>query len=343
MSAAAHATLGSLGARAAGLRIARVLLLAFGLALVAGLTWQVGAEDVLAHFQSLGWGLVVAALPYVLVLVLDAVAWRYTFDRIVPLSLARLTAIHVVAKAVNLVTPLGSVGGEPLKAYLAHIRGVPLAEAFASVVIWRTLGTIAQGLFVIGSILFAFVTLDLPVPLLEAALLAALAGGVLVGTFLVAQMRGLFGRLAAIGRRVGAGLAVPIEGARDLDRRLATFYRHRPGRLLAVLGVHLLSWLAEGLEVYVLLVLLGLPGSIGFAVVLAALSSAVRAAAFMIPAGLGVQEGGDAMIFMSFGLPLHAAIAFTLLRRLRQLAWAGVGFLLLSWSGVERREARILS
>ncbi|MBI2205106.1 MAG: hypothetical protein HYU41_14755 [Candidatus Rokubacteria bacterium] len=60
-----------------------MLLLALGLTLVAGLTWQVGPKNVLDHFQSLGWPLVFAVLPYILVVILDAVAWRDTFDHAV--------------------------------------------------------------------------------------------------------------------------------------------------------------------------------------------------------------------------------------------------------------------
>lgn len=333
---AAHSSFAApAAARRAGpwLGLAHALFVTLGLGVFVGLAWQFGPEKIFAHVRSLGWSLAIALLPYLLVLVLDAAAWRYAFGRAVPLGLTRLTAIHVMAKAVNLVTPLVPIGGEPLKAYLAHSRGVPLAEGFASVVISRTLATIAHGIFVVASTVIALLMLDVPTALLQAVLGTVAVGGLLVGTFLMVQTRGLFTGLLRLSRRAGIRLAFPDKGARDLDDRISRYYRHRSGRLLIALALHLLSWLAEGLEAYVLLALLGLPQSLGFAVVLAALASVVRAASFAIPASLGIQEGGNAAIFLSFGLPAPAAIAFTILTRLRQLAWSGIGFLLLSWFG----------
>jgi len=80
----------------------------------------------------------------------------------------------------------------------------------------------------------------------------------------------------------------------------------------------------------VLLMLLNQPRSLTVALGVAALSSAVRAASFMIPASLGIQEGGNVFIFGSFGLPPDAAMAFSLLRRIREWGWAAAGLLLVS-------------
>jgi glycosyltransferase 2 family protein len=106
------------------------------------------------------------------------------------------------------------------------------------------------------------------------------------------------------------------------------------------LTFHLLGWLAERVEVYVLLKLLQLSATAAVAIGIAALSSAVRAASFVIPASLGIQEGGNIFIFSSFGLLADAAMAFSILRRMRELGWSAIGFLLLSWFDMERPRRR---
>jgi uncharacterized membrane protein YbhN (UPF0104 family) len=68
-----------------------------------------------------------------------------------------------------------------------------------------------------------------------------------------------------------------------------------------------------------------------------ALSSAVRAASFMVPGSLGIQEGGNVFIFGSFGLPPDAAMAFSLLRRIREWGWAAAGLLLVRRLSPEQR------
>lgn len=320
-------------------RSTRGLLLVLGLAVFASLGWRIGPGGILAYLLPLGWMTLLAIPPYFLAVVLDVLAWRYTFARPLPLAFPGLVGLHVIGKAVNLLTPLAPVGGEPLKALLLHARGVPLAEGLASVVISKTLMTIAQGLFIIAATGVALVALDPPAPLLRAVLGMVAAGAALVGLFVLTQTRGLFGGLFGVLRWAGLGLSSLDAGVRDLDERIAGYYRRLSPRLLAALGVHVLSWLAEALEAYVVLAALGLSPSVEFALALTAFSSAVRAASFIVPAGLGVQEGGHVFIFLSFGLPPGAAMAFSVIRRLRELAWSGAGFLLLSWSGLAQPAA----
>jgi len=162
-------------------------------------------------------------------------------------------------------------------------------------------------------------------------------GVVLVGAFVFAQTHGLFAGLLGMARKLRPGLSPLEEGARDLDRRIAGYYRYRKGRFALAVNFNLLGSLVEGLEVYVLLMLLGLPRSPLMAIGIVALSSAVRAASFMVPGSLGIQEGGNVFIFMSLGLPPDAAMAFSILRRIRELGWSAVGLLFLSRFRLERR------
>ena len=83
--------------------------------------------------------------------------------------------------------------------------------------------------------------------------------------------------------------------------------------------------------------LLQLPPSPGVALGVVALSLAVRAASCMVPGSLGIQEGGNVVIFGSFGLPPDAAMAFSLLRRIREWGWAAAGLLLVRRLSPEQR------
>jgi uncharacterized protein (TIRG00374 family) len=271
--------------------VVRNLLLVVGLTIFAGLSWQVGPERIIAYLEPLGWRFALVFLPYLMVFVCDTVGWRYAFERRPPPNFMGLLAIHIVGKAVNIITPLVPVGGEPLKAYLLKDRGVPFSEGLASAVISRTIATIAHGLFVLAATGITFVYLGLPLPLVEAIGAAFAIGVLLVRIFLFAQTRGLFASVLSLTQRLKLRFASWQEGARDLDRRLARYYRQHRGRLGLSLTFHLLSWLMEGGEAYVLLLLLQQPRSLTLALGVAALSSAVRAASFMIPASLGLQEG----------------------------------------------------
>ena len=63
----------------------------------------------------------------------------------------------------------------------------------------------------------------------------------------------------------------------------------------------------------------------------------VRAAAFVVPGGLGVQEGAYALLAALFGLPVEIAVALSLVKRARDLM-IGVPALL-AWQVGELRRA----
>jgi len=57
----------------------------------------------------------------------------------------------------------------------------------------------------------------------------------------------------------------------------------------------------------------------------------VRAAAFMIPGALGALEASLILFGALFGLPADAALAISLSKRVRELAWGVPGLLLWHW------------
>lgn len=324
--------------------LVRAVLLAIGLGIIAALVWQIGPGLLLQSLGAIGAGSLLVLPPYLLVFVLNALAWQQAFTRDIPLGVGRLTAFQIIGKAINLATPLLPLGGEPVKAHLLGRLQVPFPEALASVVVSRTLVTVAQGLVIVAAIGLALATLDVPTPLLRQAQVGVLIGAVLVGLFVLTQTRGLFGRLAALLGRARLGPASLGPGAQEVDRLIATYYRHhlaRRGTQAVVL--HVLAFAAEGLEVYIVLSLLGVPASPGLALTVMGLSAAVRAAAFAMPAGLGIQEAGNVVIFVSLGLSPEVAMVFSVLRRFREAAWALAGFILLGRLSIHWRDLRLLA
>ena len=75
------------------------------------------------------------------------------------------------------------------------------------------------------------------------------------------------------------------------------------------------------------LTLAGIPVSLATALVLEAVSSAVRFATFLIPGSLGALEGGNVAIFAAFGLGGAVGLTYSLVRRLREIVWIAAGFL----------------
>ncbi len=306
----------------------RPLLLLAGAAFVLWLVWDLGATSVWEAFHTLGWRLAVLVLaPFSLAVVLDSLGWRILLaGHVVPFSV--LVGARLAGEAVNLAT--ASVGGEPLKAYLVR-EHVPLDEGLASVIVDKTTVVIGQALFLAVGLLIAL-ALEPPRALLYAmtGLLAVEIVG--VGGFALAQVTGVLGGSGGwLLDRLGLG---GIERHREMltriDHGLGRLYRERRAEIAGSATLHALAWAVGGLEIYVILHLLGRPVTLGAALTLEAFGTAVKFATFMIPGSLGALEGGNAAIFAAFGLGGALGLVATLVRRLREATWVLIGMAALS-------------
>jgi uncharacterized membrane protein YbhN (UPF0104 family) len=96
------------------------------------------------------------------------------------------------------------------------------------------------------------------------------------------------------------------------------------------IGFHFLGWLTNALETWVILALLGLDVSFVGALVIEAFSTAIRFATFMVPGSLGALEGGHVAIFVALGFTGTVGLSYSLVRRIREATWVGIGFIALA-------------
>ena len=328
---------------AAQVRAARwqLLLVLLGLGLFGVLIYVAGPAGVLRTFRRLGWLTPLIVLPYLTSYLLDTLGWWWVLSRCfvgrmdtpVPApSFGPLFALRAAGEAVNAITPTAYFGGEPVKAWLLHRRGVSLARGLASVLVSKTALMLTQGLFVLLGLLVALGQWQTAIPVWVAAaigtLLALLVAAVLIGI----QHYGLFTLLLTLSRRLSGreALLASWEGeVAALDGLLREFYRKRPGDFLVCCSLHFVGWVTGCFEVFLTLRLLNVPVDFPTAFSIEALSGVAKLAALFVPGSLGVQEGGQVLIFVAFGLGAPLAMTFSLLRRGRELLWVGFGLIVL--------------
>ena len=314
----------------------RPILVLAGLAVVAYLIVQIGPGAIWSSFVTLGWRLpIVLIFPHVLAAAVDTVAWQILMRGPVPFGL--VFRARLAGEAVNLATPTMAVGGEPLKAFLLR-PPVPLIDGFVSVIADKT--TIVAGqIFFLAAGLLATHTVAPASGRLVPVMTGLLAIEVLaIGGFVLVQAGGGVGGggrlLGRIGARFGwGGASHYLQGLGDLDRALADLYRGSRGRLTVSAVVHAVGWAIGGLEIYIVMRLLGSDVPLLTSMIIEAFAGGVKFASFMVPASLGALEGGYVAFFEAFGFSGSAGLSFVLVRRLRDMAWAGIGFLALSASG----------
>jgi putative membrane protein len=321
-----------------GIRWWELALPAAGLLLLALLVYAAGPGAIADQLRRLGWSVLPAFLPYVAVYTVDTLGWWWILRRAFAAeaaghlpSIPGLFAVRAAGEAVNAVTPTAYLGGEPVKAWLLRRRGVPLAPAFASALVSKTALMLTQGVFVFLGLLIGIQRWgSLPLPLALALGLALV--GLLAAALIGLQRRSPFTLLLGLSRRWSGRqelLGAWEQDAATLDALLKNFYDRRRADLLGCCCLHFLGWTVGSLEVLLVLGLLGTPVDFPTAFAIEALAGVAKLAALVVPASLGVQEGGQILIFAAFGLDAPTALAFSLVRRARELLWIAYGLLVL--------------
>ena len=316
----------------------KLALLFAGLSALFLIVWHIGPQRIYDAAAQLGpVALLGMLIPSTIMYVVEAYSWKVTLGPSAKdIPFWRVLAIKTAGEVVNLTTPAGYIGGEPLKAYLLTKYHVPMVEGLASVVIAKTTKTIAEVLFILLGITLAFWRVDNDGSLGQTVVAALVSVSLLLfvaASLVFAQRKGFFTWLLEFTRKIGLKvrfLEAREEEIRSLDRMILEYYRHNRRAVYTSTGLFFLSWMAEALEVYIIIWYLGGPALVLSAISINALSVFIKGTTFFIPGSLGAQDLGNLFLLKDFGYSEVAGVTFALLRRFRELVWIGIGLLCLA-------------
>jgi hypothetical protein len=306
-----------------------------GIALLVVLVLRTGPATVIHQVKTIGWG-------FGLVLVLAGVghliktwAWRLTFAcDIKNVSFARSFALRLISEAIAILGLPGQVAGEAVRVALLG-SDVPLANSISS-------GTLDRGLYIITSAIVTAVGMIAALFLLPLsrmwrwyALLFA-CGAV---ALLVASAIAILKRWPVFSRGVQAvsrlrwtkgwlsGKQPTIQSA---ERNLFDFYHKTPGVFWQSVALNIACHGTVILEVYILLLFMGVRSGVLVALVLEALTKLVNIVGNLNPGNVGTFEAGNVIIARLLRISSAAGLTMALCRRARILFWAAIGALCLT-------------
>src|SRR6266446_10322049 len=307
-----------------------------GAALFTILLIRQGLPQVGAAFAVAGWAIAaVVAYHFAVPVFLDALAWWVLFPKSDRLPLRKLLWMRWIGESVSTLVPSAAVGGDIVRARLAAINGAPLPIAAASVLVDITLGIFTQaGFTLLGLVLLVDATGKnrFVGPTLVGTLVALLA----FAGFYFAQRLGIFRFLGRIISRLAGSSDWQslVQGGDALDRTIRSLYARRRG-VLACCAWTIISLVVGSGEIWLALWVLDLPASFVNALILQSMVLTIRSAAFPVPAGLGVQEGGYLVVGNLLGISGEGAFALALVARAREIGLGIPG--LISWQVIEGR------
>jgi hypothetical protein len=314
----------------------RLALLIAGSAVFVVLVRSIGVAAIGRDLAATGWwfGAVLAAwgAGYLLNTATLALLLGPDWARVGP---TRLLGIMVAGFAMNYITPVVHMGGEPFR-MLTLSEDVGGARAAFATISYKMLNAasalcywmIGLGVFALG---FAGVSR------------AAVLGVTFLGLMLIAaavwirrRRGGFFAWLEDLVSRwrllrpLRGGLARHAPTLREIEGHLCDLYA-RPRVWLGALALETLARGVMGLEFFFILRALGHGASLVTSVCMDAASSFLLNALFFVPFELGVREGGLYLIAPALGLPASTGVFAALVNRLREMFWICIGLLWGHW------------
>jgi glycosyltransferase 2 family protein len=201
-------------------------------------------------------------------------------------------------------------------------------DGLASFVTSKTIMTLAQTLFILMGIGLGLALLNRSSEIVLAACVALgmLAFGVVL--FLSLQRRGLFVGVLRLLEATGIGvkwLKAREHKLRELDEAISRFYSQDKRGFAWAFVLFFLGWAVESVEVYFILYFLAQPIDALTAFSIAALLVLVKGGMAFIPGSVGGQEAGTLVLLVAFGYSEGVAIAFAIVRRVREIVWIVFG------------------
>jgi putative membrane protein len=298
-------------------------------------------DEIWQAVELFGWGLAVIILWRFVSLIVAGAAWRLLYAPNARPNFGITVVARWISESVNGLLPVAQVGGELARARLLfHAlkrEGKPASgmDSAATVIVDMTLALVAQVVFALPGLWHLWQ--------LNEGAIARVAGGVVVSILplvllIAAQHQGAIKGGTALAARFGLARLVADENQEHpLWSRLAALYRRLP-LAAAVTAGHVVAWTCRAGETYIALRLMGQDIGVLDAVMIEGLLSAARTAAFLLPAGLGVQEGALLLLCSWAGVSGPVALALALVKRARELGVCLPG--LLAWAALERRKLR---
>jgi putative membrane protein len=311
-----------------------ILAAGLGLVLAIAIIAYQGFDTVAQAFAAVGFGLLIVIMLRAVELTGAGLGWWIVFPAAARSPLYACVWVRFIREAINALLPVAQVGGEVAGARLMTLLGIAGGLAGATVLVDMLMQAATLVVFTIIGI-GVLVTMVADRALAGAVLAGAAIMALALGGFFAAQRFGgakLFDRLLlALAEKLGWSALANRESLHD---NLVRIYADLP-RLAAAMLVHLGVWFVGALEVLVALRLMGFPVDYGKALAIESVGQAVRAAAFLMPGALGVQEAGFIAVCAVFGIPAAEALALSLVKRVPDIA-LGLPFLFV-WHAQETR------
>jgi uncharacterized protein (TIRG00374 family) len=328
------------------MRKTEIIFLLVGCVIFGILVYKFGVDVILDNILRLGWGILLLVGIYLVVYLLNAIAWWIILDRDTEhLRFPYVFSVIVTGFAINYITPMVNLGGEPYKTY-ELAKKIPARDSASSVILYTMLHMLSHVFVWLTAIVLAYVYIP-HTPLYLSLLTLTAATLLLLTAFIFSRHReGIFEKLLRRLEKIRFlhKLTIKIktkeEALLHIDAYIVRFYRERRSRFYASLGIEYLSRVIQAFEVYLMFQLVHVDVGLLDAFYIFAASSLVTNVIFFFPFELGVKEGGLIFILQQLALSPALSVYIGVVSRIREFFWILIGLFFMALNGGRHDRAK---
>ena len=315
------------------------LLIGVAAVVVMLLTFDMSWSQVWHHVRRAGIWFPAVLLLWVPIYMMNARAWQLIINDGSSSGVGywRVLKYTISGYALNSVTPVGLLGGEPYR-IMELTPLVGRARAASSVILYAMMHIFSHFCFWIFSIGLFLVRYGASMTWPVAVVLGLTTLFCLLGVYFFLKgyryglaMRALrfFGHWPFMGGRVRRFAEEHAEGIMQVDSQIAALHAQRPATFYCSLGLEFLGRMAWCVEILFILYIFTRDVSYWDCVLMQAFASLFANLFFFIPMQMGTKEGGLAIVTSSMHMNAAYGVLTGLITRLRELIWTAIGLMLI--------------
>jgi hypothetical protein len=317
----------------------KIAVLVLGLAIFTYLIFDFGISNIVFNIKKTGWWFVPIIAIWAVMYMFNAGAW-YTIlgDETKRVRYRTIYALTVSGFALNYVTPLVNLGGEPYR-ILALKDQIGIRRSTSSVILYNMVRMLSHFFFWMGAVILVFIFVPTSTEFTLILCIVSVVVLLLIVFFFSRHKRGIFASLMSFcsAHRILDFFARMLkrreEALLEVDEQIKHLYNGRKPAFYRSLSFEFIARIIGSLEFYFIFLAVGIQLSFIHALYINAASSLILNLFFFMPFELGTREGGLYLVMDTLRYPPGIGIFMGLANRVRELFWVLVGLILVQLSG----------
>lgn len=318
-----------------------------GLLFLTFLVNRFGFENILDNIIKTGWWLIPIIGVWALVYFLNAWAWKLVIKSFKhTVSFKDIFSISLSGFAINYITPIVNLGGEPYKVFMLSNQ-IGFNSSVSTVILYSMLHFLSSFVFWFFAIILAVNSLPLTIELQTILGIFFLFTIIGLCFFYSKHKNGIFKSLITLIRKLPFSkistekLQLTESNLKIIDSQIVELYIKQRKTFYTSLGIEVIARVVASIEFIFILKAIGMEISLDEAIYINAFSSLALNLFFFIPMGLGIREGSLLIIMGGINIASTTGIYIGLVNRVREFFWILVGLLLIQYNRTKNPQNKI--